>query len=181
MNRELTACEQDVFNVLVSKAFLANYAILHKNFHCDMEGAKSFFEELIFIVNTTLKVVALANEVHSGRNKSMLVLLSFRCNFGKSSHFLSQSVEKDAAASQSQNQVESRFLLDVKRAKSAAVVKLFTSKDNSLFVWWNTLFIHDFPFHLFYGVGRFNIKRYCPPSQSLNVDLHVCSVRKFIN
>ena len=96
MNQELTVCEQDVFNVLGIKAFLANYASLHKNFHVDIEGAKTFLEELIFIVNTTLKVVALANEVHSGRNKSMLVLLSFRCNLGKSSHFLSQTVESDA-------------------------------------------------------------------------------------
>ena len=80
MNRELTVCEQNVFNVLGIKAFLANYASLHKNFHVDIEGAESFFEELIFLENTTFKVVALANEVYSARKQSMLVLLSFRCN-----------------------------------------------------------------------------------------------------
>ena len=63
-----------------------------------MEGAKSFLEELMFTVDPTFTVVAHTNEVHSGRNKSMLVLFSFGCNSGKSNHLFSQTVESDAAA-----------------------------------------------------------------------------------
>ena len=55
--------------------------------------------------------------------------------------------------SQSQDQVQRRFLLDVVVRQSSTIFQLFTSKDQSLLIWWNTFFVLDFRFDIVNGVG----------------------------
>ena len=47
-------------------------------------------------------------------------------------------------ASESEDEVKGRLLLDVVIRKSPAILELLTSKDESLLIWRNTLFVLDF-------------------------------------
>ena len=69
----------------------------------------------------------------------------------KSDGLAGQRLDKDLhAASQTKDQVQGRLLLDVVVAQSTTVFQLFTSKDQTLLVWWNAflvLFIITDKFH----------------------------------
>merc|ERR1719210_135320 len=78
-------------------------------------------------------------------------------------------------SSQSKNQVKSRFLLDVVIAQSAAILQLFASKDQTLLVWRNSLFVLDLSLHVFNGVRRFDFKSDGLACQCLHEDLHASS------
>jgi len=62
-------------------------------------------------------------------------------------------------ASQSEHQMQSRLFLDVVVGKSATVLELFSSKDESLLIWREAFLVLDFSLDVFDRVGRFNFKR----------------------
>ena len=57
-----------------------------------------------------------------------------------------------------ENKMEGRFLLDVVIRKSSTVLELFTRKDQSLLVWWNTLLVLDFGFDIVDSVRRLDFE-----------------------
>jgi len=68
--------------------------------------------------------------------------------------------------------MKSRLLLNVVVGKCASVLQLFTSKNQSLLLWWDTLFVLNFCFHILNGVVRFDVKSDRFTGQGLDEDLH---------
>jgi hypothetical protein len=93
----------------------------------------------------------------------------------------SQSLHEDLhPASQSQHQVQSRFLLDVVIRQGSAVLQLFARKDQALLVWRNTLLVLDLLFHIVDRVRGLHIQSDGLASQSLHEDLHRLLFSKFV-
>merc|ERR1712121_621127 len=94
----------------------------------------------------------------------------------KSDGLASQCLDKDLhTSSQSKNQMQGTFLLDIIVRKNSSVHKLLSSKDQSLLVWGNAFLVLDLGFHVLNGVGRFNLKSDGLTSQGLDKDLHTSS------
>jgi len=94
----------------------------------------------------------------------------------KGDGFSSQSLNKDLhTSSKSEDQVESRFFLDVVIAESSAIFQLFTSEDESLLIWWDTFFVLDLSLDVFNWVCWLNIKGDGLSSKSLYENLHTTS------
>jgi len=90
-----------------------------------------------------------------------------------------ESFDKDLhATSQTQNQMESRLLLDVVIGQSTTVFQLLASKDQTLLIGWDTFLVLDFRFDIFNGVTWFNFKGDGLPSESFDKDLHATSQTK---
>merc|ERR1711955_166722 len=78
----------------------------------------------------------------------------------KSDGLASQGLDEDLhTSSQSKNQMQGTFLLDVVIRKSSSVLKLLSSEDQSLLVWWNAFLVLDLSLHI----------------QGLDKDLHASS------
>jgi len=77
--------------------------------------------------------------------------------------------------SESQHQMESRFLLDVVVGESSTILKLLTGKDESLLIWWNTFLVLDLGLDIFNSVSWLNIKSDGLTSEGLDEDLHTTS------
>ena len=99
------------------------------------------------------------------RNSLLVLNFSFNifngvwCLNFESNSFASESLDKDLhTSSKSKNQMKSGFLLDVVVRKSAAVFELLSSKDQSLLVWRNSLFILNFCFNILDSVWRLNFQ-----------------------
>ena len=54
--------------------------------------------------------------------------------------------------------MESAFLLDVIIRERTTVLELFTSEDEALLVWRDTLFVLDLCFDIIDGIRRFDLK-----------------------
>merc|ERR1719427_2466693 len=74
--------------------------------------------------------------------------------------------------SQPQHQVESRLLLDVVVAQCASVFQLFTGEDETLLVWWDSLFVLDFGLDVVYGVAGFHLEGDGLAGEGFHEDLH---------
>lgn len=59
---------------------------------------------------------------------------------------------------ETENQVESRLLLDIVIAESATVFKLLTSENQTLLVWGNSLLILNLGLDIVNSVGRLDLK-----------------------
>ena len=79
------------------------------------------------------------------------------------------------STSESQYKMEGWLLLDVVIWKSSSVLKLLSSEDKSLLIWWNSFLILDFGFDILNGVSWLNIKGDGFTSESLDEDLHTSS------
>lgn len=103
LDLKLTAGEQDVRDVVVSQACLANDTYLFEDFLVYKKGAKSFFKVLLFVVDATSGVVAGTNKVNSVTVKHVLGQFS-RLNFCIISlNFLSETVKLYARATTTQS------------------------------------------------------------------------------
>ena len=83
--------------------------------------------------------------------------------------------QRSLSASKSQDEMESRFLLDIVIRKGSAILKLLSSEDKSLLIWWDTFFVLDLGLDVFDGVCWFNIKSDGFTSKGLDEDLHSTS------
>ena len=77
--------------------------------------------------------------------------------------------------SKSEDQVEGRFLLDVVVGESSSILKMLSSEDKSLLVWWNTFLVLDLSLDVLNGVSWLNIKGDGLTSEGLDEDLHTSS------
>ena len=78
-------------------------------------------------------------------------------------------------SSESQNEMKSRFLLDVIVRKGSSVFELLSCEDKSLLIRWDTFFVLDFSFDIFDGVSWFNVKGDGFTSEGLYENLHSSS------
>lgn len=62
------------------------------------------------------------------------------------------------STAQTQDQMEGRLLLDVVIGKSATVLQLLSSEDESLLVWRDTLLVLNLRLHIVDGVRRFHFE-----------------------
>jgi len=109
-------------------------------------------------------------------NLSFDVINSVRWFNVKSDGLSSQGLNKDLhTSSQSEDQVESGFLLNVIIGESSAVFQLFTSKDESLLIGRDAFLVLDLSLNVVDGVWWFNVQGDCLSSQSLDEDLHTSS------
>merc|ERR1712033_43784 len=94
----------------------------------------------------------------------------------KSNGLASQCLDEDLhTSSQSKNQMQGTFLLDVIVRKSSSVLKLLSSEDQSLLVWGNAFLVLDLGLHILNGVRGFNLEGDGLASQGLDEDLHTSS------
>jgi hypothetical protein len=74
----------------------------------------------------------------------------------------SESLYEDLhTSSKSEDQVESRFFLNVIVRKGSSIFKLLSSEDKSLLIWWDSFFILDFSFYILNCIGWLDIKGDC--------------------
>ena len=71
-----------------------------------------------------------------------------------------------------EHKVESRLLLDVVVGEGAAILKLFSSKDQSLLIWWNALLVLDLGLHILDRIRGLDLESDGLASQGLHKDLH---------
>ena len=88
------------------------------------------------------------------------------------------SERESVTTSESKNQVEGWFLLNVVVRESSAIFKLLTSEDETLLVWRDTFFVLDLSLNIFNCISRLNFKSDCFTSQGLDEDLHTTSKSK---
>merc|ERR1719419_374086 len=75
-------------------------------------------------------------------------------------------------STESQDQMEGRFFLDVVVTQCATIFKLLTSKDKTLLVWWNSFLILNLSFEIDDGIAWFHFKSDGLSSEGLHEDLH---------
>merc|ERR1719409_2407952 len=76
------------------------------------------------------------------------------------------------STTQAQNQVQSRFFLDVVIRQSATVLQLLAGENQTLLIRGNAFFVLDFGFHILDGVGSLHVEGDGLACQSLDEDLH---------
>ncbi len=85
----------------------------------------------------------------------------------------SQSLDEDLhTSSQSEDQVESRFFLDVVIRESSSIFELLTSEDESLLIGWDTFLVLDLGLNVFNGVWWLNVQGNSFTGEGLYEDLH---------
>jgi hypothetical protein len=75
-------------------------------------------------------------------------------------------------ATETENQMQSRFLLDVVVSKGTAIFKLLTSENKALLVRGNTFLVLNLSLDIFNGVGGFYFKGNSLTGEGLDEDLH---------
>ena len=69
--------------------------------------------------------------------------------------------------------MESGVLLNGVVLKGVAILKLFTSEDETLLVWWNTFLVLDLGLDVFNPVGWLDFEGDVLAGEGLNEDLHL--------
>ena len=88
----------------------------------------------------------------------------------------SESLDEDLhTSSESQDEMESGLLLNVVVRESSAVLKLLTSENESLLVWWDSFLVLDLSFDVLNSVCWLDIEGDGLTSESLDEDLHTSS------
>jgi len=82
------------------------------------------------------------------------------------------------ATTETKDQVESGFLLDVVVGESAAILELLAGEDETLLVRWNALLVLNLGLHIVDGVGRLNLEGDGLAGESLYEDLHTATETK---
>merc|ERR1711943_72319 len=79
------------------------------------------------------------------------------------------------ATSESKDEMEGRFLLDVVILEGSAVLELLTGEDKSLLIWGNSFLVLDLGLHVLDGIGLLNVESDGLSGKGLNEDLHTSS------
>merc|ERR1712088_48723 len=75
--------------------------------------------------------------------------------------------------------MQSGFLLDVVVREGTAILKLFTSKNQPLLIWWNAFLVLDLSLDIFNGVRWLHLKGDGLASQGLDKNLHTSSQSEY--
>merc|ERR1711868_54311 len=88
----------------------------------------------------------------------------------------SQGLDEDLhTSSQSENQMQGTFLLDIVIREGPSIFQLLSSKDQSLLVWWDSFFVLDLGLYILNGVRRLDLQGDGLASESLDKGLHTSS------
>jgi len=88
----------------------------------------------------------------------------------------SESLDEDLhTTSKSQDEMESGFLLDVVVGEGSAILKLLSSEDESLLVWWDAFLVLDLGLDVLNSVCWLDIEGDGLTSEGLDEDLHTTS------
>ena len=94
----------------------------------------------------------------------------------KSDSLSGEGLDEDLhTTTESEYEMEGRFLLDVVVLKGSSVFELLSSEDESLLVWGNSFLVLDLGLNGFNGVGLLNLEGNGLTSESLDEDLHSTS------
>merc|ERR1711913_246827 len=94
----------------------------------------------------------------------------------KSDGFTSESLDEDLhTTSESEDEMEGRFLLDVVVGESSSILELLSSEDESLLIGWNSFLVLDLSLNVLNGVRWLDIEGDGLSSESLDEDLHTTS------
>uniref|UniRef100_A0AAG5CYX1 Uncharacterized protein n=1 Tax=Anopheles atroparvus TaxID=41427 RepID=A0AAG5CYX1_ANOAO len=83
------------------------------------------------------------------------------------------------SASQTQNQMESRFLLDVVIRKGATIFQLLAGEDETLLVWGDSFLILNLGLHVLNRIGRLHLQGDGFSRQGLDENLHSASQTQY--
>ena len=158
---------------------------LHKDLHTTTETENQVEGRLLLDVVVTKGAAIL--KLFSGEDETLLVwrdaflVLNLglhvvnsvtRLNF-KGDGLASQGLHEDLhTTSETENQVESRLLLDVVVTKGAAILKLLSGEDETLLIWRDAFLVLNLGLHVVNSVARLNFKSDGLASQGLHEDLH---------
>jgi len=81
----------------------------------------------------------------------------------------------DDPTAQTENKMESGFLLDVVVAQSTAILQLFTSKDKTLLIWGNPFLVLDLRLDIVNSIRGLDLKGDGLARECLDEDLHAAS------
>jgi len=94
----------------------------------------------------------------------------------ESDGFTSESLNEDLhTTSESEDEMEGRFLLDVVVGESSSILELLSSEDESLLIGRNSFLVLDLGLDVLNGVGWLDIEGDGLSSESLDEDLHTTS------
>merc|ERR1711876_37456 len=94
----------------------------------------------------------------------------------ESDGFTSESLNEDLhTTSESEDEMESGFLLDVVVGESSSILELLSSEDKSLLIGRNSFLVLDLGLDVLNGVGWLDIEGDGLSSESLDEDLHTTS------
>merc|ERR1711943_2059 len=79
------------------------------------------------------------------------------------------------ATSESKDEMEGRFLLDVVILEGSAVLELLSGENKSLLIWGNSFLVLDLGLHVLDGIGLLNVESDGLSGKGLNEDLHTSS------
>ena len=71
-----------------------------------------------------------------------------------------------------EDEMQSRLLLNIVVRKRATILKLFTSEDKTLLIGWDTLLVLDLRFDIINGVGGLHLQGYRLAGERLDENLH---------
>jgi len=91
----------------------------------------------------------------------------------------SQGLHEDLhTTTESKDKVKGRLFLDVVVTQGSTILELFSSKDETLLVWWNSLLVLNLGLHVFNGVAWLNLQGDGLSGQGLHKDLHTATKSK---
>ena len=161
---------------------------LHKDLHTTTETENQVEGRLLLDVVVTKGAAIL--KLLSSEDKTLLVWRDafLVLNLGlhvvngvawlnfKGDGLASQGLHKDLhTATETENQVEGGFLLDVVVTKGTAILKLLSSEDETLLIGWDAFLVLNLGLHVVNGVTWLNFKSDGLASQSLHKDLHTAT------
>merc|ERR1719335_728525 len=112
-------------------------------------------------------------------NLSLDVFNSVRGLDFKSDGLSGKSLDEDLhTTTKTEDQVKSRLLLNVVVRKSAAILELLASEDQTLLIWGNALLVLDLSFYVLDGIRSFDLKSNGLASEGLDKDLHTTTEAK---
>lgn len=85
---------------------------------------------------------------------------------------------------QTEHQVQSGLLLDVVVGKSASILQLLAGKDQTLLIWWDSLFVLDLSLDILDGVRGLDLQGDGLAGESFHEDLHfenVAASARYVN
>merc|ERR1740129_339587 len=146
-----------------------------------------------FLLDVVVRKSTAIFELFDGKDQSLLIwgdsLLvlnlgldifnGVRCLHFQSNGLSSQGLDENLHTStKTEDQMQSRLLLDVVVGEGAAILKLFSGKDQSLLIWGNSFLVLDLGLDVLNGVRSLDLKSDGFTGQGLDENLHTSTETK---
>jgi hypothetical protein len=140
-----------------------------------------------FLLNVVVRKCAAIFELLASKDKTLLIWGNTFLILDLSLHVVNSvaglNVKSDSLAGESldenlhttteaEDQMKSRFLLNVVVRKGAAIFELLASKDEALLIWGDTFLVLDLSLHVVNSIAGLNVKSDSLASESLYENLH---------